>query len=98
MALTFVDVNRNYEGNRSKVLTDVTFDASYPTGGEPIVAADVGLTVIENIVFPPTDGTNMYRWDETNAKILAYVFTTQAQVANAVDLSASTVRCEIAGY
>jgi hypothetical protein len=77
------------------------FDNSYPTSGEALVVATVNsalttagysgsVTSIERMyVAAGLDSGTLYHcvWDATNGKVLVYVGTTGAQVANAVDLS-----------
>lgn len=41
MALTVTIVKRNVVGAQREVIADVTFDSSYPTGGESFTVADV---------------------------------------------------------
>lgn len=38
------------KGDRKEVIADVTFDNSYPTGGEPLTGADLGLEIELNAV------------------------------------------------
>jgi hypothetical protein len=79
MALT-VAVTRTIIGKASAlkgykvVLADITFDDSYATGGEAIVAADLGLTSLELLIVNPAPGTTTYLpvWDSANAKIKVY--------------------------
>lgn len=78
-----------------KTVTDVTFDSSYPTGGEAFVASDLGLNVVEQaaVAIKTVGGTvnvaNVFP-DLTNSKLIAYD-ETPAQVANAADLSTLVV-------
>lgn len=53
------------------VIKDVTFDSSYPTGGEPLVAADLGLTSILRLIASPAAGY-VFSYDHTNGKLIAY--------------------------
>jgi len=72
-------------------IVDVTFDASYPTGGEAVTAANFGLdTAIYGMFFCGTIGGCVPEWDDTNSKIMAYYADYDAasdgvliQVANA---------------
>lgn len=77
MALSFA-VRANYKlGNRTQKVVDVTFDNSYPTGGEAVTAANFGLRKIDNIICNPalsSDKTTavMVGFDATNSKLVTY--------------------------
>lgn len=92
------EVNRNAPGNRFEITADLDMSASYLADGDTLAAADVGLDVIENVIGPVGDGTNLYFWDQANLKMKAFVYATQTEVANAVDLSGVTLRVQIIGY
>lgn len=78
----------------------VTFDASYPTGGEAITAADFGLNRIIFIsVNSAANATQVVYWDEANSKLLISTDAgTPAQAANASDQSAVTVQLIVFGF
>lgn len=93
MAVSVSDVTPNLAGKRLS-LAKITFDSSYPSGGEAVTAADFGLTYLENVVpLGAPDGFS-FEYDVANSKLLAYWVDTsvdgaaQAQVANTTDLSA----------
>lgn len=44
MALTLSEVERGVVGDLRYVIMNVTFDATYPAGGESLTAADLGFT------------------------------------------------------
>ena len=46
MALTWVLDDRQLVGNKREVAGSVTFDSSYPTGGEVFTPAALGLTAL----------------------------------------------------
>ena len=74
MALTFSEIARSrpFKGKRT-VTVEITFDASYPTGGEAVVAANLKVGRIHNgMVKEVSAGTAVVaaRWDNTNGKIL----------------------------
>lgn len=50
----------------------IAFDSSYPTGGEAIVAADLGLDSAIDIFIPAVNGANFAVYDRTNGKLLLY--------------------------
>lgn len=53
------------------VIKEITFDSSYPTGGEPITPAMLGLSTIDILRANPAGGY-VLSWDDANAKLLAY--------------------------
>lgn len=82
-------------GDMRAVIADVAFDSSYPTGGESLTAAMLGLSAIEFVIAEPAAGYT-FEYDHANSKLLArWVDTTvdgapQAQVADTTNLSAVT--------
>ena len=93
------------EGTPLKLtVTKVTFDSSYPTGGEAIVAADLGLTVLREVIavltLAPLFSEKIVTWDRANSKLAigvegAAIF---AQAANASDQSAVKCRVTLIGH
>jgi hypothetical protein len=49
----------------------IAFDSSYPTGGESLTAADLGLKKIDMIQIQPQSGL-VFEYDYTNSKVKAY--------------------------
>lgn len=99
MALTNTVVKHAVEGAHRVKYVDITFDSSYATGGEALVAADVGLSKIVHVGVGTGNVTTVFylsQFDYTNNKLLT--FTAGAQTASTTDLSALTVRVRIAGY
>lgn len=90
MALTVNTVTRNVVGNQRMNLVDVTFDNSYPTGGEVITPNQLGLTGIDAVIAFGNGSYNVVR--EGNA-LVAYDATNGLEVTNLTDLSSLTVRC-----
>jgi hypothetical protein len=89
-------------GNRKVIHGTVTFDSSYPTGGEAISLADLGLgrldwleTISTDGYLPAWDGSTsapkikMFRQNETTGAL--------AEVASAVNLSTAVVRFRATG-
>lgn len=89
MALTFKLVRNSVQGNVRVNYYDVMFDNSYPTGGLPLKASDLGLSRIFSIDAGPTGGRS-FPYNATTQKLQAYASTTE--VSNATDLSAVTTR------
>jgi hypothetical protein len=91
-------------------LCTITFDSSYPTGGEPIAVADVDAGAIAagaalRTVIPSGSadqlgaGGYMPAWDETNGTIMMYEAGADAapldEVADTTDLSAEVIQAVI---
>lgn len=71
-------------------VTTVAFDSSYPTGGEPLTASDLGLSVvtgaIATVAVAGTGSVTAVFYDIANAKLKA--FAAAAEIANTTDISA----------
>jgi len=80
-------------GNTKLTVRDVVFDSGYPTGGEPLTAADLGLSQViaacATVKVAGTGSVTAVYYDIPTAKLLAY---TAAAEAGAVDLSAVTAQ------
>lgn len=94
MALTVVEKFRGAGGDRLLHVHKITFDSSYPTGGEPLTAADLGWSDNASLLdVVALSGPYTFQYDAANAKILAYwVDTTvdgaaMAEVVNTTNLS-----------
>jgi len=73
MALTFTlsgDWQGNV-GNQRYVQGTLAFDSSYPTGGESLTAANIGLRVIEQIDVQPRSGY-VFDYNYTDSLLLVY--------------------------
>jgi len=107
MALTFSrDTPRGGMpvGNMKLVIGRVTFDASYPTGGEAYTPSLFGLQKIIRLVPFPANGY-VPEDDKANQKIKMYYADYDAvadaaliEVANATNLSAVTITVMVWGY
>lgn len=77
------------------VVKGITFDASYPTGGEPLTAASLGLASVLMAMVQPAAGY-AFVYDITNSKVLAYrgagTGAVLAEETAATDLSAVGTR------
>ena len=71
MALTFTEKKRAKLGNAYAVSADITFDSSYPTGGEALAASAFGLNNID-IMLCETASGYMFQYDYANAKLKAF--------------------------
>lgn len=98
-------------GNRKIVTGTITFDNSYPTGGEALTLKALGLDVVENInvtnVFASSTTTYVVAWNKSTTSPLLQVFYGDnnnasdgplIEVPNATDLSATVVRYEATGW
>lgn len=87
----------------------ITFDNAYPTAGEALTAADLGLTDVIALIDlgPATASTPFTRrvhlgYDDVNSKLQAYSSVASAteyaaEVANGTDLSSVIVRVMVLG-
>ena len=69
--LTVAIQKRSVFGNKRVRVVDVDFDSSYPTGGESLTAADLGLSVVDIVIPSPKSGY-VFEYDYTNSKLKAY--------------------------
>lgn len=58
-------------GNARMCKVQIAFDSSYPTGGESLTAADLGLKTIDFISIQAKNGL-VFEYDYTNFKVLAF--------------------------
>lgn len=100
MALTLANRTTTVEGQKRKVTVDVTFDSSYPTGGEAFTAASLGLTRIEFV--PPavnSAGTRLAVWDGDVADPKLQLFTAVGtEATDGSNQSTITVPLYVIGY
>lgn len=105
MGLTVTPVKVFVVGDRKEAHVDVTFDSSYPTGGEALTAATLGFTELNYVsdgIARKSDNTLavLVSYDYTNSKLLAYKSNTAANpqpVADTADLSTYKVRLRVIG-
>jgi hypothetical protein len=105
MALTHTTLTRTVFGDRRIVVTESTLDSSYVTGGEPVTAAEFGLTKIESLIPTPAGlGGYVPAWDQANSKIvMLYGDNNNAadgpliDVPNATNLAAIKINCLVIG-
>lgn len=73
MAVSTATVGRETVfGDRKVTVTDVTFDGSYPTGGEPLSASALGLS---SVAFVLPDGSAdgfVFEYDYANETLKAF--------------------------
>lgn len=98
MALAYADIVRTVFGDKRVALLTVTFDSSYPTGGEAVTAADVGMTAINHVIAAPLVSVdNDVYWDGPNSKLFVTVRSTGVEVANTTSLATLTARLLVIG-
>lgn len=69
MALAISDLKRDVAGNKRLHHGKITFDSSYPSGGEALTPANIGLHTIERIVFSEALGFKA-EYDYANQKVV----------------------------
>lgn len=108
MALT---VSRNFQRESVGLdqfrcnIVDITFDSSYPTGGESLTRQDLGMDSEVLMVLPQLGDTGyVVLYDRTNSKLMAYMGDNNnasdgplIEVANTTDLSTLDVRLLVIG-
>lgn len=110
MALTLTKISAYTAGNKRFRVYDVTFDASYPTGGESLTAANVNLRRIEElIVHGPSTATRggttgaLPTYDYTNAKLQLFwgnagTASVLPEVTDTTDVATQICRITAVGY
>lgn len=112
MALTLTAVaNGAYVvGNKKFRTYDVTFDSSYPTGGESLTPANVGLKKIVQVIgdgtFTATEGGTtgvQVSYDYTNKKLQAFwgnagTASVAPEVTGTTNLATQVGRLTFIGY
>lgn len=72
MALAITIIEHGYSNNKRTVRGTIAFDSSYPTGGEPLAARDIGLLVVDDIRFQDNGFRLLYDYDYTNSKVRVF--------------------------
>ncbi len=102
MATVSIGFGPEVPGSRKEVLGTITFDSSYPTGGEEFTPAEFGLNRLDWLDLNNGQGY-VPVWDGSTSapKVLMYRQGASAgalvQTTNAADLSAITVRFRATG-
>jgi hypothetical protein len=102
MALAVTALEFGQLGARRANRATVTFDSSYPTGGEALTAAAFGLSDIQDVFVeqPNTAGIDV-RYDSSAEKLVIYdednTSGVAAEVANASNQSTVAVRVLVVG-
>lgn len=97
MALSIDVIKRVHLPAGKGVVADITFDNSYPTGGESLAAADVGLSSIEYVKAEQKGvASRICEYDYANSKLMLFT-ALSTQAANASDQSTIVVRALVVG-
>lgn len=103
MALTYTESDRGGHIGRLRTwVGTITFDSSYPTGGEAIDAGQFGMSSIVTLIVGSTDEAGISaRWDQANSKIILFdednTSGIEAQFANTGDASGVVVTVLVLG-
>lgn len=92
-------------GSKAKALVfaTITFDSSYPTGGEALATSDFSsVGSLDSVIVSTTNSAGFDAvWDATNSKVLLYdednTSGIAAQVADTTDVSSVTVDVLVVG-
>lgn len=103
MAVTYANREFMFRGTWNLLYVEITFDSAYAASGEPIAAADFGMTVIKGVI--PFHGGGYViepvRSSDTAWLLKMYAYSsnsnTATQLVTGKDLSAITVPCFIVG-
>lgn len=95
MAVTVNLIKRTVMGDMKVAIADVTFDSSYPTGGEVLDTKLLGLNLVHFAHVSNSAGYDV-NYVPSTGKLLARVSAAAAsafgEVANATNLSTLTIR------
>lgn len=102
MALTITSTDprggTDVEGSRRVWRGTITFDSSYPTGGEAIAAADFGLAQLHHVQVSAVGraGARLVTWDNANSKLQVWT-ALGTEGGNGTDQSATIVAVTAVG-
>jgi len=87
-------------GSEMRSVATVTMDSTYPTGGEPLTAKELGLRYVNSAVATVsavggTVNVAQASYDKTNEKLKLFD-ETPAEVANAADVSG--IKLQVIAY
>jgi hypothetical protein len=93
MALTVTKETTGLAGNQYRIIGTIAFDSSYPTGGESLTAANVGLTTLNELELKETSGYT-FQWDKANAKVKVYAMPQRFVAVNSTSTDATGTTSE----
>lgn len=106
MALTLGTQKRVSIGGRFEVVTPVTVDTSYPTGGWSLTPAQMGLPLglvdrveVDYAGVTAVGSVNL-EYDPVNQKLMAFAYSSgagvvQAEITNATNISTSLTNLQV---
>lgn len=97
MALTVAKTVKSVFGNKRFVAGTITFDSSYPTGGEAFTAASVGLHSLDAVVLTERAVAKHPVYDAANGKIKLVTLVDGSELVNASDQSATVIDFHVIG-
>ncbi len=98
MALTFTKYASGVHGDQRYWQGQLTFDSSYPTGGELIEPSDVQMHFVDCICITNDSIGRVGHWDRINGKIRLSSNAGGTQIANGSDESATNLQLLVYGY
>ena len=92
MALTFTKREQTVLGNKRVHIYDVTFDNSYPAGGEVVTPGNFGLNSFDMVV-PFNSNNKLVKYDRVNKKLQLFTAVTALGTSTEAtgDQSANTI-------
>lgn len=103
MALTVTKTRSGVIGDLRYFAGSVTFDSSYPTGGEAIAKSDFGFSgaILHVVVNPADDAGFEVKWNPATSKLLVFdeddTSGISAEAANSSDQSGVTTQLFVLG-
>ena len=87
MSLTISNTEKDVWGRSRIVFFDAAFDSSYPTNGEPLVAADIGLASITRLEVSGKNGY-IFEYDYSGSLLkVLYPTANQGVVASGISVT-----------
>lgn len=103
LALSVTPIVKDNLGGANMVVASITFDSAYPTGGEPLTPASLGVSTIQALIPAPAGGY-VFEYDYANKKLKAMIGDNNntndsplVEEANDTNLSAVTCRVVVFG-
>lgn len=97
MALSWSKTDSGVMGDKRYWFGTVTFDSSYPTGGESVDLDELQMRVLD-VMCLTTNGSHVAAYIPSGQTLRAYTVSDGNQVANTTDLSSVTLRVIAFGY
>jgi hypothetical protein len=99
-----VKVKAQAVGAKKRVVAEMTLDGSYPTGGYPVTAKELGLQRLEELAvrLRKASGSSSVKvlnayYDGTAKKVVVNSYESQAEIANGSALGSVTLALEAWG-